>query len=325
MSPALSRTRLERGLRAMQGRRVAVIGDVMLDEFLWGDATRISPEAPVPVVLLERQSWSLGGAANVAANIAALGGRPVLFGMVGDDDAGERLRRLAAEAEVELGALPALSGRATTVKSRVFARNKHLLRFDREDAAPVPPAAARGLLRALEAAPKIEAVAISDYAKGCVTPPLVRAVARFCAARRLPWCVDPKLTSLRYQHASVVKPNLAELEALSGLPARTLDEVRRAAARVLRRQGCDFLLVTRGRHGMALFGADGSECLLDGGGQAVADVTGAGDTVHAGLGLGLAARLPVELAAAIANLAAGYVVSQPGIAVARVRDLLPPH
>ncbi|HEY7837228.1 MAG TPA: bifunctional ADP-heptose synthase [Terriglobales bacterium] len=313
---------LRSSLRAMRGRRVAVVGDVILDEFLWGDATRISPEAPVAVVLLERQTWALGGAANVAANVAALGGEPVLFAVAGDDAGGEKLRQLLASGGIAVGALHTVPDRPTTVKSRVFARNKHLLRFDREDASPMPATATRALMGALRSAGKFDALVISDYAKGCVTSALVRGIASLCQQHRTPWCVDPKLTTIRYRQATVVKPNLIELEALAGVPARDLDAIRRAAARTLRRQGCQHLLVTRGQHGMALFGADGSERLFNSGGQAVADVTGAGDTVNAVLALGLAGGLTVAQAAEMANLAAGYVVTQPGTAVARPQDLL---
>ncbi|MGH9488280.1 MAG: bifunctional heptose 7-phosphate kinase/heptose 1-phosphate adenyltransferase [Terriglobales bacterium] len=310
-------------LRALRGRKVAVVGDAMLDAFLWGDATRISPEAPVPVVLLERQSWALGGAANVAANVAALGGAPVLFAVRGADAAGLRLERLVHAAGIALGALPAVPRRPTTVKYRVFARNKHLLRFDRETTTPISPAEARALLQEVAADRAWEALVISDYAKGCVTPALVRGLAALCRTRRLPWCVDPKLVSLRYPRATVLKPNRTELAALAQLPAETPQQLRRAAACVLRRQRCQYLLVTRGSQGMALFGADGSEHWLDGGGQAVADVTGAGDTVSAVLALGLAAHLPLRTVAALANRAAAFVVSQPGIAVVRPQDLDP--
>ena len=318
-----SAKQVARWLNAMRGRRVAVVGDAMLDEFLWGDATRISPEAPVPVVLLERQSWSLGGAANVAANVAGLGGAATLFSVVGDDGAGERLLQLAADAGIALGALPALDDRPTTVKHRVFARNKHLLRFDREATAAIPGAATRVLLRELEAqAAEFDAVAVSDYAKGCITPALVAGIARLCKARRIPWCVDPKHTAICYRQATVVKPNLLELEALAGRSARSLEDLRLAAAITLRRQGCQNLLVTRGQQGMALFGSDHSERLYNSGGQAVADVTGAGDTVSAALALALAGGLEVAEAAALANLAGGYVVTLPGTAVARREALL---
>ena len=318
----LTRPRLRQWLEAMRGRRVAVVGDAMLDEFLWGDATRISPEAPVPVVLLEQQTRSLGGAANVAANIAALGGHPILFSVLGDDIAGERLSELARGAGVALGSVPVLADRPTTVKHRVFARNKHLLRFDWEATSPIPAAAEREILAALRRHDRFDAVVISDYAKGCCTPALVRGVARLCARRRIRWCVDPKLAGLHYRGADVVKPNLVELEALSGLPARNLEELRRAAAATIRRHGCRNLLVTRGQHGMALFSARGPEHILNSNGRQVADVTGAGDTVLAALGLGLAARLTPLQAASVANLAAGFVVGLPGTAVARGADLL---
>lgn len=310
-------------LRAMRGRRVAVIGDAMLDASLWGDATRISPEAPVAVVLLERQSWALGGAANVAANIAALGGRALLSCVVGADGAGRRLRRMAAAQGIEVGGVLEMPRRPTTVKYRVLARNKHLLRVDREQVAPLPEAVSRRLLAALAAHPDIEAVVVSDYAKGGVTPGLLRGLARWCAARGIPWCVDPKQAGLRYRGAAVLKPNRSELEALTGLPAGSDAEVRRAGARLLQRLGCRHVLVTRGPQGMVLLGADGSECWIDGGGQAVADVTGAGDTVSAVLGLGLAAGLPLPAIAVLANRAGAYVVSQPGIAVVRPENLTP--
>lgn len=319
----LTASGLRRALDAMRGRRVAVVGDGILDEFLWGDATRISPEAPVAVVLLERQTWSLGGAANVAANVAGLGGTARLFAVVGDDEAGRRLRQLADAAGVHVGALPVLADRPTTVKQRVFARNKHLLRVDREATHAISAATTRMLLRALEAqAAEFDAVVVSDYAKGCVTALLVAGIARLCRARRLPWCVDPKQVGIRYREATVVKPNLTELELLTGLPARNREALRHAAAVALRRQGCQHLLVTRGQEGMALFGADHSECWYNSGARAVADVTGAGDTVSATLTLALAAGLKVADAAALANLAGGHVVTLPGTAVVRREDLL---
>ncbi|MGH9415263.1 MAG: bifunctional heptose 7-phosphate kinase/heptose 1-phosphate adenyltransferase [Terriglobales bacterium] len=318
----LNRARLQRWLKRMAGKRVGVIGDSMLDAFLWGDATRISPEAPVPVVLVTRQTLSLGGAANVAANVAALGGRPLLFSAVGADRAGARLARLLETDGIESGALLALAARPTTVKHRVFARNKHLLRFDHERAEPLPPEAERLLLAALQrAAATLDAVIVSDYAKGCITPALARGVARICKRHCLPWCVDPKRADIRHG-ATVLKPNLAELALLAGASLRTDADVRAAAARVLRRQRCQHLLVTRGHQGMWLFGADGSDHRLNSSGHAVADVTGAGDTVNAALGLGLAAGLTPAQAAAVANLAGSFVVSLPGTAVARAQDLL---
>lgn len=314
---------LWRWLRAMRHRRIAVIGDAILDMSLWGDAVRISPEAPVPVVLLERQSWALGGAANVAANIVALGGRAILFSPLGRDAAGQHLHRMATRTGIEIGGLPFVSGRVTTVKSRLFARNKHMVRMDREDTAPISPSVCRALCDALRSqASAYDAVIISDYAKGCVTPPLVTAVRKLCQERRIPWVVDPKGVGLRYPQVTVLKPNLLELELLSGRKILSLDDMRWAARRTLRRQKCRHLLVTRGQQGMALYDENGSEHLIEGSGQPVADVTGAGDTVAAALALGLAARLTILQAANLARLAASLVVGVPGTAVARGDDLL---
>ena len=306
----------------MQGKRIAVIGDVILDTFLWGDATRISPEAPVPVVLLERRTWALGGAANVAANVAALGGRSQLFAVVGDDDAGTRLRQLLAERGIGAEGLNTLAGRPTTVKHRVFARNKHMLRYDVESTGPIPAAVTRAWLRKLEGhGDRIEAVVIADYAKGAVTPALVRGVSRFCASAKIPWCVDPKLPQLRYRGATVLKPNLTELQVLSGIAPRDETELARAAERVMRQQQCQHLLVTRGAQGMALFTPGRKPQYLNSSGQAVSDVTGAGDTVSAALAVALAGGLSVRRAAEFANQAAGYVVTQPGTAVAELERL----
>lgn len=325
MSPARRPTRgaLRRGFARLAGRRIAVFGDAMLDEFLWGDATRISPEAPVPVVLLERRTWSLGGAANVAANVAALGGRAFLFSAAGADDAGARLRALLASHAIAAEGVLTLPDRPTTVKHRVFARNKHLLRFDHEVAAPVPAAVTRAWLRRLAGLRgQVDAVVIADYAKGCVSQELVRGIASFCRSARLPWCVDPKLPGLRYPGATVLKPNLTELRLLSGLSLSDAADLAPAAARVLRQQRCENLLVTRGQAGMALFAPRRKPRHFNSGGQAVSDVTGAGDTVSAALALALAAGLPIARAATLANLAAGYVVTLPGTAVAERERLL---
>lgn len=289
----------------------------MLDEFLWGDATRISPEAPVPVVLLERRSWALGGAANVAANVAGLGGRALLLSVVGDDEPGTRLKRVLAEHGIGAEGVVTRAGRPTTVKHRVFARNKHMLRYDTEVATPVGTEVTRHWLRYLRAQRgQVGAVVIADYAKGAVSPELVRGVARFCREAQIPWCVDPKLPELRYRGAAVLKPNLVELQLLSGMAVRGDAELTAAAERVLRQQGCRHLLVTMGARGMVLFAPGRRPQRIQSTGQAVSDVTGAGDTVSAALALGLAAGWTVSRAARLANQAAGYVVSQPGTTVA---------
>lgn len=317
-APAASTARLAAILDQARGRRIAVCGDVMLDHFLWGDATRISPEAPVPVILLERETDTLGGAANVALNVAALGGRAALFGAVGDDAAGLRVRRLLAAAGVETAGLITVPGRPTTVKQRVFARNKHVLRIDREQTLPLEPGPRRRLLAAFAAAAAgggVAASVISDYGKGMVTPALWRGWIRLAQRHRVPVCADPKSNRLRYSGAAMLKPNTRELGHLTGLPVDSEAAIARAAARLLRRQGCPSLLVTRGGEGMLLFAA-GAMTRIRSAALAVADVTGAGDTVAAALALALAAGAAPPAAARLANAAAAVVVAKPGTAVA---------
>lgn len=314
---------LARILARAQGRRIAVCGDVMLDHFLWGDATRISPEAPVPVILLERESDTLGGAANVALNIAALGGRAAIFGFVGDDAAGARVRELLRAAGVDTGGLLIAPGRATTVKQRVFARNKHVVRIDREQTLPLDGAGRRRLLAAFAAAAAdggFAAAVVSDYGKGAVTPELWRGWMAVARRWRLPVCADPKSNQMRYAGATMLKPNARELGHLTGLPVEDEAAIARAAARALRRHACQSLLVTRGGEGMLLFTA-GRMTRISSAAIQVADVTGAGDTVAAALALALAVGAPPAAAARLANAAAAVVVAKPGTAVATAAEV----
>lgn len=317
---AASPAALRRLLESWRGHHVAVIGDLILDHFLWGDATRISPEAPVPVILLENESYRLGGAANVAANLRALGARVSLFGVIGRDEAGARLRALLAEQGIIHDGVLAVAGRPTTVKQRVLAQNKHVLRIDRELAGPIAAATAARLASTLARAP-VRAVVASDYGKGCLTAPLMRRVLSAARRHRWPICVDPKGNELHFRGATLLKPNLRELAFLAGRPIRDERELAAAAEQVRRRHGCEHLLVTCGREGMRLFGAAGAFAIRSAAVD-VADVTGAGDTVAAALTLALAAGAPPRHAALVANLAAGVVVAKPGTAVAGVAELL---
>ena len=310
-------------LRSLGGKRVAVVGDLILDEFLWGEATRISPEAPVPVVLLTRESWSLGGAGNVAANVRALGGSAALFGSLGDDEAGRRLQQLVAGIGIDATDVLVVPQRPTTVKQRVLAQNKHVLRIDREVTTALPEVTVRRQLRRLAARlDEFEAVVLSDYGKGGVTAGLARGVARLCAARQLPLCIDPKVHGFPYPGASVLKPNLRELAHLAGFAVESEAQLERAVARIFRLHRPQHLLITRGSQGMLLCDADGGRTRLFAGCQAVSDVTGAGDTALATLGLAMAAGLGLREAAILANLAAGVVVTKPGTASATPREIL---
>jgi rfaE bifunctional protein kinase chain/domain len=310
-------------LHRARGRRVAVFGDAMLDEFIWGDATRISPEAPVPVILFERESATLGGAANVASNIRSLGGEAELFAALGDDAAAAKLEGLAGAAAIGMSGCVRVQGRRTSVKQRILAQSKHVLRVDREHTDSVSADVTAELLRRLRGQiAGVHAIAISDYAKGAITGALARGLLRTGREAGIPVCADPKLPEVKYPGATVLKPNLRELELLSGMRIRGVDGIAAAAQKVLRQYRPENLLITRGAEGMELFDRAGGRVFISAGRLQVSDVTGAGDTVLAALTLMLAAGATVEQAAAIANVAAGIVVSKPGTATVTPEEIM---
>jgi len=311
-------------LKQLRGRRVLVAGDVMLDEFLWGSVSRISPEAPVPVVKVTRQSFHLGGAGNVACNVRALGGEAVVVGVVGQDGAGERVRAALAEAGVEDGLATADGGRPTTVKTRIIAHHQQVVRADRELADDVPARVEEALIERLRSAlPSCAAVVLSDYQKGVVTPRLMKALVPLARAHRVPVLVDPKVVHFPlYRKVTVVTPNQLEAEQATGRTILGPGDLFAVGARILRLLGCDAVLVTRGEHGMALFPRSGKPSLIPTAAREVFDVTGAGDTVIATLALGLCAGASLPQAAMLANHAAGVVVGKVGTAIVTPEELL---
>jgi D-beta-D-heptose 7-phosphate kinase/D-beta-D-heptose 1-phosphate adenosyltransferase len=320
----LTAEKAARLLRQMHGQRVLVAGDVMLDEFLWGSVSRISPEAPVPVVKVTRHSYHLGGAGNVAGNVRALGGEAVVVGVVGGDEAGQRIRAALAQAGVEDGLAVAEDGRPTTVKARIVAHQQQVVRADRELAEDVPPAVEADLMERLRAAlPSCGALVISDYQKGVVTPRLMKALLPLARRHGVPVLVDPKVRHFAlYRKVTVVTPNQLEAEQATGRPIRTVEDLRAAGQRILRTLSCDAVLVTRGEHGMALFPRQGRPVMIPTAAREVYDVTGAGDTVIATLALAVCAGAGLAQAAALANHAAGVVVGKVGTATASPQEVL---
>jgi rfaE bifunctional protein kinase chain/domain len=320
----LSPTRARKLLAAMRGRRVLVLGDVMLDEFVWGRVVRISPEAPVPVVEVERQSVHLGGAGNVAAGVRALGGEAVLVGVVGSDGPAEVLRQALASAGVGCELAVADTGRPTTVKTRILAHNQQVVRYDREQADDIPPELEdRVTDRVRELLPGVGALLLSDYQKGVITPRVTKTV--LAAARRhgVPVLVDPKVRHFPlYKRVTVVTPNQLEAEQATGIRIRTEADLHRAGARILRLLGCEAALVTRGEHGMSLFRRDHEPEHIPTAAQEVFDVTGAGDTVIATLSLAVCSGASLVDACRLANHAAGVVVGRVGTATASPDDVI---
>jgi D-beta-D-heptose 7-phosphate kinase/D-beta-D-heptose 1-phosphate adenosyltransferase len=320
----LSAALAARLLRQMRGQRVLVAGDLMLDEFLWGRVSRISPEAPVPVVQVSRQSFHLGGAGNVASSVRALGGQAVVVGVVGRDPAAVHVREALNAAGVEEALVVAGGGRPTTVKTRIVAHHQQVVRADRESDDDVPPDTSDELLERIRAAlPTCGALVVSDYQKGVVTPRLMKALLPMARRRGVPVLVDPKVRHFAlYRKVAVVTPNQLEAEQATGRPIRSVEDLRAAGARILRLLGCDAVLVTRGELGMALFPRQGRAALIPTAAREVFDVTGAGDTVIATLALGLAAGAPLAQAAVLANHAAGVVVGKVGTATATPDEVL---
>ena len=320
-------TRLAELVRRLPTRRIAVVGDLMLDHFLIGRVDRISPEAPVPVVRFDRDEYRLGGAANVAHNIGAIGASVALVGLVGDDDAARQLRAELHASGIDDGGLVATGDRPTTRKVRIVtSRNQQVARLDYERDGDLTAAIVSALnveiARAISGA---HAVVLSDYRKGVIAPGTISAGVSAARAAGLPLLVDPKLPQAeRYRGATLVTPNHHEAELMTGLAIRTSDDARQAAREIHQRCGAN-VLITWGEHGIWLLDASGPTFLeeaLPAAAREVADVTGAGDTVIALLALSLAAGAPLADAARLANLAAGLVVARFGPAVVTLDELL---
>jgi D-beta-D-heptose 7-phosphate kinase/D-beta-D-heptose 1-phosphate adenosyltransferase len=301
-----------------------VIGDLMLDRFVWGSVSRISPEAPVPVVLLERETAMPGGAGNVVRNIAALGGRALPIGVRGDDQAGDALERLFEDAGVPREGLVVARGRPTTVKTRVMAHQQQIVRIDREeDGEHLAETRAALRERSLERLGGVQAVVVSDYDKGAITPDLLQAILPEAARRGLPAIIDPKIRNFpHYRPATVVTPNSREAMEAAGAVARSDQEFEALGRTLVGRLGLPHLLITRGDAGMLLVDRAGRATRIPAEAREVFDVAGAGDTVTAALALALAAGADILEAARLANLAAGVVVGKVGTASLSAAELV---
>ncbi len=323
---SLDRRRLERLLDGFARIRLLVVGDVVLDEYLWGEVERVSPEAPVPVVHVRRESMVLGGAGNVVRNVVALGGGCSFCSVVGDDTAAQRVAEALEKLGVQAGGLVVVPGRPTTRKTRVIARSQQVVRFDRETETLIPAAAARRLVAAIDdALTGVAGAVLEDYGKGTLAPGVIGAAMRRFRAREIPVAVDPKTALSPYRGAALLKPNLREAEILSGLTIRSDEDLAKAAARLRRRTGGAVVIVTRGGDGMTLFEGE-APLHVRTVQREVFDVQGAGDTTIAALWLARLAGATLLEAAVIANAAAGVVVSKVGTATAgpeEVRALLP--
>jgi D-beta-D-heptose 7-phosphate kinase/D-beta-D-heptose 1-phosphate adenosyltransferase len=305
------------------GRTVLIIGDVMIDHFVIGRVERISPEAPVPVVRFDHDEYRLGGAANVAHNVSALGGRVEAIGVVGADADGARLCAELARLAIGSEGIVRDPGRCTTRKLRVVTtRNQQVARVDYEEDGEIGGAVEEAVIERIERlAARADAILVSDYLKGVVSRAVAAAAIAAGNERRIPVLVDPKVPHIDYYRgATVITPNHHEAEAVTHMRIRTSAEALLAARRFRDRAACGSVLVTRGEHGMTLLGPDG-DAELPAEAREVSDVTGAGDTVIATMTLALAAGAPLADAARLANRAAGIVVGKFGPATVRLEEL----
>jgi D-glycero-beta-D-manno-heptose-7-phosphate kinase len=320
---SLTLDRLEEILERAQRSRIVVVGDLMLDVYLTGAVTRISPEAPVPVVHVQEERTALGGAANVGANVARLGAACDILGCVGIDGPGGEIRRVleALGPGPVRARLVETEGRPTTTKTRVMARSQQVVRFDREHEEDLPEEVAHRLADELHGAIEgADVLVLEDYNKGVLTPAVIRRALDVALEREIPVVVDPKFRHIfEYRGATVFKPNALELSAALGVPLRAGEDAWLEEAR--QRFGCEHLLVTLGEAGMALRSGDGTSFRVPAVARQVFDVSGAGDTVTACVAVALAAGAEVREAAILANLAAAIEVGKPGVATVSPDEL----
>ena len=323
--PELSRTRAEEILKRARDRRVVVLGDVMLDEFIWGDVTRISPEAPVPVVNIKRESMHLGGAANVLANITALGASGNVIGVVGKDAAAEKIREsLRKVGGVQTDdMLIADDKRPTTIKTRIIAHNQMVVRADREHRGAINGNVESQIIEATKRAiADADALVISDYDKGVITPRILSEVLSL-AYDKMPVLIDPKIRNFdSYRPATLLTPNHHEALRVTNLEDDSDETLTSAARSIRKRLGCDAVLITRGEHGMMLLEGENDPVFVKTAAREVFDVTGAGDTVIATLAVALAGGASMTEAAVLANHAAGIVVGKLGTATASPEEII---
>jgi D-beta-D-heptose 7-phosphate kinase/D-beta-D-heptose 1-phosphate adenosyltransferase len=323
MSEAMNYQRAQQIINKFSELRIVTLGDLMLDEFIWGEVRRISPEAPVPVVEVKRETWHPGGAGNVVSNLLELGAQAIPVGVVGDDDAAKLLRDRFAERGADTSGIVADPSRPTTRKTRIVAHSQQMVRADREDRSPITGAVEDRIIAAFDdALPGADAVIISDYDKGLLTPRALRAAIESAQAQRKIVCLDPKIRNFaHYRAVDVITPNQNEAERASGVEITDEVSLVEAARRIRDLLDCKNVLITRGEHGMSLLDAEGAVAHIPTVAREVYDVTGAGDTVIATLTLALASGARLDQAAIIANTAAGVVVGKVGTAIVSCAEL----
>jgi len=324
--PYLTPRKLKELLDKFPENKILVIGDLILDRFIWGKVSRISPEAPVPVVEVERESSAVGGAANVARNIVSLRGRATLAGVIGKDSQGRSLKREIKKCGIYSEGVIIDSSRPTTIKSRVIAHQQQVVRIDKEERVKLSAEAESRLIDYIKRILKeVKAVIISDYNKGVITPTVMSEVLALAKEKRLLVAVDPKWENYKlYREPYIITPNKKEAEIISGIKIIDGSSLLEAGKRLMTTSNCQALLITQGAKGMSLFIRDKgiNSIHIPTSAREVYDVTGAGDTVISSITLALCSNASFQEAAYLANLAAGLVVAKLGTATINASELL---
>ena len=315
--------RIDKIISKFKDVKILIVGDIILDEFVWGDTSRISPEAPVPVVLVERESLMPGGAANVASNICALGAKAYLVGAVGRDEHGRRLEKILKEKGVDLEGVISDAQRPTTLKTRVVARHQQVIRIDREKISPLSESINKEIIDYVrEKIKEVDGVIIEDYGKGVITPRLLKEIVPLAKRHNKIITVDPKEEHISYyKGATAITPNRKEAEAMGGIKAKDDESLNRLGRALLRRLKLKAAVITLGEHGMRVFERGGKITHIPTVAQEVFDVSGAGDTVIAAFTVSLGAGAKMIEAAHISNFAGGIVVGKVGVATTSQAEL----
>jgi len=320
------RSLLKENIDRFPRARVIVIGDIIMDEYIWGDVSRISPEAPVPVVEVEHETKTLGGASNVIYNMATLGARPVLCGVIGDDRTGRQILNKVDQMGLKTDGMVVEPGHPTSIKTRIVAHNQQVVRFDRESKKNIGPESIEKILDFIgKNLDTIDAIVISDYGKGVISAPLMkglRDLVRQASEGSIIIAVDPKTGNFEYYHeVDVITPNHHEAGSYCGFEIYDDDTLTQAGRKMLDELKCRSVLITQGKDGVTLFENGGEITHIPTVAKKVFDVTGAGDTVIGTFSLGLASGLDLKSAAVLSNFAAGIVVGEVGTSTVSAAEL----
>ena len=310
----LSPLSFDRYFRRFSRSHVLVIGDLMLDHYIWGTVSRISPEAPVPVVHVEHESFRLGGAANVYNNILSLGGKAEVCGVIGQDESGQSLLKELGLRRLRHPGIIIDPSRPTTRKARLVAHSQQVIRYDIEKQQAISAQATRQIVKYVQSRlGSISCVVVSDYAKGVISPSLMDHVGKLTRSRKIPLIIDPKVENFSYYAgATILTPNHMEAQQASGLSGHNHKAIHEIGHSLRQKLGCEAVLVTRGEQGMSLCESNGKSLHIPTMARQVYDVTGAGDTVVSTLAMALSVGASIQQASIMANYAAGVVVGQVG-------------